>query len=112
MPPTGQANPLVQGTLDVLIRWRPSRCATESTCVSSGSAGGLQVNAGSLFPAFRRLERDGLVKAGWRETENNPRAQFSALSPRGRASLEDHTDAWQTQASAVARILKVTREEI
>ena len=44
------------------------------------SKGVLQVNAGSLFPAFRRLERDGLIKAEWRTTENNRRAKCYALT--------------------------------
>jgi Transcriptional regulator PadR-like family len=46
------------------------------------SGGVFQINAGSLFPAFRRLERDGLIKAEWRVTENNRRAKWYALTPR------------------------------
>jgi DNA-binding PadR family transcriptional regulator len=45
------------------------------------SRGVFQVNAGSLFPALRRLERDGLIKGEWAATENNRRA--SLLQPTG-----------------------------
>src|SRR5256885_5495869 len=35
------------------------------------SQGVFQVNPGSLFPAFKRLERAGWVDSEWRATENN-----------------------------------------
>lgn len=109
-------NALVQGTLDMLIlktlALEPMHGYGIGVRLEQISRGVFQVNAGSLFPAFRRLERDGLVKAEWRETENNRRAKYYALTPRGRAALKDHTDAWQTQAAAIARILKATPEEI
>jgi len=48
------------------------------------SRGVFQVNAGSLFPALRRLERDGLIRGSWRATESNRRAKFYALTASGR----------------------------
>ncbi len=47
------------------------------------SKGVFQVNAGSLFPAFRRLERDGLITGEWEATENNRRAKYYRLTARG-----------------------------
>jgi hypothetical protein len=38
-----------------------------------GGCGVFHVNAGSLFPAFRRLERDRLIKGEWQITDNNRR---------------------------------------
>ena len=76
------------------------------------SRGVFKVNAGSLFPAFRRLERDGLIKAAWRETEAGRRAKYYALTAGGRAALKEQTDAWETQTEAITRILKATPEEI
>jgi PadR family transcriptional regulator, regulatory protein PadR len=31
------------------------------------SKGVFRINAGSLFPAFRRMERQGLIKGAWRD---------------------------------------------
>jgi transcriptional regulator len=70
------------------------------------SRGVFQVNAGSLFPAFRRLERDGLVAAEWRETENKRRAKYYALTASGRGRLRRETREWETQTAAIARILQ------
>jgi transcriptional regulator len=107
---------LVQGTLDMLIlrtlQLEPMHGYGIGVRLGQISQGVFQVNAGSLFPAFRRLERDGLITAEWRATENSRRAKYYALTPRGRASLKRQTRDWETQASAIARILHANLGEI
>jgi PadR family transcriptional regulator len=71
-----------------------------------------QVNGGSLFPALRRLERDGLIRGEWRVTENNRRARYYLLTPQGRARLKRATRQWEAQATAIARILAVVPEDL
>ena len=70
------------------------------------SRGVFQVNAGSLFPAFRRLERAGLIDAEWQATENNRRAKYYRLTKLGRQKLEAETREWSRQTAAIARILE------
>ena len=70
------------------------------------SRGVFHVNAGSLFPALRCLERDGLIVGEWRSSENNRRAKYYTLSTQGRARLKRETRDWELQTSAIARILK------
>lgn len=116
MPPTDKPNTLVQGTLDMLIlktlALEPMHGYGIGTRLAQISRGVFQVNAGSLFPAFRRLERDGLIRAEWRETENSRRAKYYALTARGRAALRAQTDAWETQVAAITRILRATPGEL
>jgi transcriptional regulator len=76
------------------------------------SRGVFQVNAGSLFPALRRLERDGLIAGEWRTTENNRRAKYYRLTAGGRARLKQESRDWEAQASAIARILKASPSEL
>ena len=61
---------LVQGTLDMLIlrtlALEPMHGYGIGVQLTQIGEGVFQVNAGSLFPAFRRLERDGLITAEWR----------------------------------------------
>jgi len=71
-----------------------------------------QVNPGSLFPAFRRLEREGWVRPEWRATENNRRAKYYSLTETGRRKLRDETREWESQAAAIARILRASPGEI
>jgi transcriptional regulator len=70
------------------------------------SRGVFQVNVGSLFPAFRRLEREGLIKGEWRGTENNRRARYYIATERGLRQLKSETREWERQTAAIARILE------
>jgi PadR family transcriptional regulator, regulatory protein PadR len=107
---------LVQGTLDMLIlktlALEPLHGYGIGIRIEQISNGVFQVNAGSLFPALRRLERAGLLNAEWRETENNRRAKYYSLSTAGRRHLKAETRDWQLQTAAIARILRATPEEI
>jgi len=107
---------ILPGTLDMLIlktvALEPMHAFGIGVRLTQISRGVFQVNAGSLFPAFRRLERDGLLKSEWRETENNRRGKYYSLTPRGRRALEAQTESWQQQSRAIDRILDATPEEI
>jgi len=111
-----QPNALVQGTLDMLIlktlALEPMHGYGIGARLAQISRGVFQVNAGSLFPAFRRLERDGLIRSEWRHTENRRRAKYYAVTPRGRAALKSQADAWEVQVGAITRILRARVEEL
>jgi PadR family transcriptional regulator, regulatory protein PadR len=103
---------LVQGTLDMLIlktlALEPMHGWGIAQRIEQISQGVFQVNPGSLFPAFRRLERSGLVKSEWRATENNRRAKYYILSDHGRKQLKSETREWGKQITAIARILETS----
>ena len=103
---------LVQGTLQMLIlktlTLEPLHGYGIGVRLEQISGGGFRVNAGSLFPGLRRLERDGLIEGQWRVSENNRRAKYYDLTPQGRARLERETRQWEAQATAIARILATT----
>ena len=67
-----------------------------------------RVNAGSLFLAFKRLERDGCVSAEWRDSENNRRAKYYRITDAGRRQLRAETKDWERRSAAVARVLATT----
>jgi transcriptional regulator len=107
---------LVQGTLHILIlktlALEPLHGYGIGLRLEQISQGVFRVNAGSLFPALRRLERDGLIRGEWRATENNRRAKYYSLTPSGRATLRRDTREWEAQATAIARILQASPEEV
>ncbi len=111
-PSTG----LVQGTLDMLIlktlALQPMHGYGIGIRIEQISRGVFQVNAGSLFPAFRRLEREGWIRSEWRATENNRRAKYYILTDRGRKKLKSETQEWKTQTAAIARILQASLGEL
>src|SRR5579864_6817264 len=95
---------LIQGTLDMLIlktlALEPMHGWGIAQRIEQISKGVFQVNPGSLFPAFQRLERSGLVKSEWRATENNRRAKYYTLSEQGRKKLKIETQEWEKQIAA------------
>ena len=107
---------LVQGTLYMLIlktlALEPLHGYGIGVRLEQISRGAFQVNAGSLFPALRRLERDGLISGDWRVTENNRRAKYYTLTPLGRARLKREMRDWEAQTTAIARILRVSLGEL
>jgi PadR family transcriptional regulator PadR len=113
---TDRPSGVVQGTLDMLIlkalALGPMHGYGIGVRLEQVSRGVLNVNAGSLFPAFRRLERDGLVAGEWGATENNRRAKFYSLTARGRARLKRETREWESQAAAIARVLGASPGEV
>lgn len=107
---------LVQGTLHMLIlktlALEPMHGYGIGVRLEQISRGVFRVNAGSLFPALRRLERDGLIAGTWQATENNRRGKYYALTAQGRATLKRETRDWEQQAAAIARILSTAPGEI
>ena len=115
MPRADRSIDLVQGTLHMLIlrtvALEPMHGYGIGIRLEQISQGVFKVNAGSLFPALSRLERDGLIKGEWRLTENSRKAKYYALTPAGRAALKRETRDWEVQTTAIARILKATLGE-
>ena len=100
---------VLQGTLDLLIlrtiALEPMHGYGIGVRLEQISKGVFQVNAGSLFPALRRLERDGLIRGEWRVTENNRRAKYYRLTAAGKKQLASERSRWSRLAGAIARIL-------
>jgi PadR family transcriptional regulator PadR len=103
---------LVQGTLDMLILktldLQPMHGYGIGLRIQQISGGVFDVNPGSLFPAFRRLERAGWVKGEWRSTENNRRAKYYILTEQGRRKLKTEAREWDRQTAAIAKILEAS----
>lgn len=103
---------LVQGTLDMLIlktlALEPMHGFGIAVRIEQLSKRFFRVNAGSLFVALQRLQRDGLVRSEWKSTENNRRAKYYALTEQGRKRLDGETREWSKQVAAIARILEAS----
>jgi PadR family transcriptional regulator PadR len=103
---------LVQGTLDMLIlktlALEPTHGYGISVRIEQISKGVFRLNAGSLFVALQRLQRAGLIKGAWKETENSRRAKYYLLTETGRKRLNLETREWERQVSAIARILEAS----
>ena len=102
--------PLLQGTLDMLILRtllvgrHHGQGIARAIRATSGEA--LLVDHGSLYPALQRLEEKKWIRADWGTSENNRRAKFYALTPKGRAQLRLETATWTRYAYAIFAALE------
>jgi PadR family transcriptional regulator PadR len=100
---------LLQGTLDMLLlrtlRFGAQHGHGIGVAIRASSEDVLQIDHGSLYPALHRLEKQGLVDAEWKLTENKQRAKYYRLTPAGRRRLEAECTRWTVLTNAIARVL-------
>jgi PadR family transcriptional regulator, regulatory protein PadR len=106
---TDRKTELLQGTLDLivlgLLRAGPANGWDVTQNIQLVSKGTLEVNYGSVYPALRRLESRGLVKASWGASENNRRARYYELTAAGRKQLAAERATWERFSAALGLIL-------
>jgi PadR family transcriptional regulator, regulatory protein PadR len=66
----------------------------------------LLVEQGSLYPALHRLEKRGWISAAWGTSDNNRRARFYRLTPKGRKQLMAESSRWESLVRAVTRVMR------
>ena len=101
---------MVPGTLDLLVLKTlvlgPAHGHTIAHAIERASEDVLQVEHGSLYPALHRLEDRGWIASFWGTSENNRRARYYRLTPKGRQQLAEQTSRWDEIVRAVNRILR------
>ena len=105
---------LLQGTLDLLIL----KTLVLGPCHGQGVARLIQrrseevffVDHGSLYVALQRLEDKKWIRAKWGVSENNRKARFYSLTPKGREQLVEKTSEWQRLARAMGMVLDTSGE--
>jgi PadR family transcriptional regulator PadR len=101
---------LLQGTLDMLIlrtlQWGAQHGHGIGVAIRASSEDALQVEHGSLYPALHRLRKQGLIDAEWKLSENNQRARYYRLTPKGRKMLVAEESRWNRMVEAIARVMR------
>ena len=105
----GKPTDLVQGTLDLLIlktiSLEPMNGWAIAKRIQQISKDVLQVQQGSLYPALHRLEHQGWIKAEWRESENNRKAKYYALTAAGKRQLRAELAHWERLSNAIGLVV-------
>jgi DNA-binding PadR family transcriptional regulator len=63
------------------------------------------VDHGSLYVALQRLEDKEWIRAKWGVSDNNRKARFYSLTPKGREQLVEKTSEWRRLTRAMGLIL-------
>lgn len=100
---------LLQGTLDLLILKTlvlgPRHGQGIARSIQRQSEDVLFVDHGSLYLALQRLEDRKWIAAKWGLSENNRKARFYSLTPKGRLQLLEKTSEWERLTRAMGLIL-------
>ena len=101
----------LQGSLDLLVLKILSRQPrlhgyAIMSAIKDRSADVLRAEEGSLYPALRRMEEAGWVRAEWITKESGRRARLYELTPGGKKQLAAEESRWRAVTSAVNRVLR------
>ena len=100
---------LLWGTLEMLILDVVSHAPTYGYAISQAvldrSRGYFELKEGSLYPALHRLERQGLLRSSWAETDDARRRKYYRLTPAGRRMLAERRNEWEKFTGAVKGVL-------
>jgi PadR family transcriptional regulator PadR len=104
------ANDLLHGTLDVLVlktlSWGPTHGYGISMWIEQQTEHELKIVDAALYKALHRLEASGAIEAEWGVSDNNRRAKYYSLTPRGRQLLRAETATWKRYVLAVSNVLE------
>ena len=101
---------LLHGTLDVLVlktlSWGAMHGYGISRLIEERTRGVLEIEDAALYKSLHRLERAGAIEAEWGVSDNNRKAKFYTLTPRGRQELRAEASTWRQYAAAIFSVLE------
>src|SRR5437899_2109079 len=101
---------LLPGTLFMLVLRAVSRGPLHGYAIArwikDASANGLEVEAGSLYPALNRMLVKGWLEAEWGVSENNRRARFYRLTAEGRKQLHSEAREFDRLVKSIQLVMR------
>ena len=70
------------------------------------SGGSLEWSDGMLYPVLHRLEKDGLIQAHWRISEEGRRRKYYQITEFGQKELETEKEQWMSVHNALSELWK------
>src|SRR5437667_6747798 len=101
---------LLPGTLFMLVLRAVSRGPLHGYAIArwikDASANGLEVEAGSLYPALNRMLVKGWLEAEWGVSEHNRRARFYRLTAEGRKQLHSEAREFDRLVKSIQLVMR------
>jgi PadR family transcriptional regulator PadR len=72
--------------------------------LSERSGGAFNIEAGTIYPAMQRLERDGLVSSAWDAPSGRKRRLYT-LTDEGRLAFAARDSEWRRFVASVDSVL-------
>ena len=101
---------LLQGTLDLIVlraldTMGPLHAYGLAARLEQVADDPLTLNQGTLYPALLRLTQRKWIKSRWGTSENNRKAKFYELTPKGRRQIAEETESWQRTVAVMTKFL-------
>lgn len=96
---------LRRGTITIGVLSQLSSAKYGYSLVTLLEEKGMSVEAGTLYPLLRRLEKQGLLKSEWDTNEARPR-KYYVLSEKGKEVYEVLCVEWRKMAISMERLLE------
>ena len=74
--------------------------------VKARSDGKLNWTDGMLYPVLHRMERRGLIKARWGESETGRKRKYYSLKKDGKTAMAKHHEQWSLVHSVLSGLKK------
>lgn len=103
--PYGTLDLMVLKTLDGLGPLHGYGLARRIEQIAEGT---LSLNQGTIYPSLVRLEQKGWIRSEWGASENNRRAKYYELTPRGRRQLATEVAHWRRTVATMNLLLEGT----
>ena len=78
--------------------------------VEEWSADALLLREGTLYPALRQLEEQGVIQSAWEVQEPGPARRVYSLTEPGRTEFARRVEAWESYSAAINAVLNPRRK--
>jgi PadR family transcriptional regulator PadR len=107
----GEKLDLLQGTLDVMVLQTLATIGMQhgygiARRIEQVSGNEVLLNQGTIYASLVRLQQRGWIRAQWGTSDNNRKAKFYSITPRGRKQLAEDTAYWQRLSAVMGRVME------
>ena len=106
----GNVGPVDSANVDVGTQSRLRDCPSHSSETISRDV--LTINAGSLYPALQRLQKQKWLSAEWKVSENKQDVKVYTLTAAGKRQLTQERSRWEQITGAVAGVLNPATKKV
>ena len=105
---------LLQGTLDLMVLQTldvlgPLHGYGLARRIEQLGGDGVLLNQGTIYASLVRLQQRGWIAAEWGVSDTNRKAKFYSITKSGRRQKKEDRSQWERLASAMGRVLAVSK---
>ena len=106
---------LLQGTLDLMVLQTldvlgPLHGYGLARRIEQLGGDGVLLNQGTIYASLVRLQQRGWISAEWGVSDTNRRAKFYSITKSGKRQMKEDRSQWERLASAMGRVLAVSKK--